>query len=280
MKRLRFTSFSLLFIFVLPSSAFLQVPLRMIGPEDAGGAWAEIIRRFHDKHPNISINYVAGPWYRLPYTTIGTKGDIFKPLNLEQECYFDLLNDDTIPIKVCTGIAGSGKTKSALKFGFHKINSKDSLIEKIMIIRNPVSVGEEVGFFKGDKNEKLACWNNPARDNLENESMLSFEDMVARGLIEMEIPATMQGRDLKNTWIIVDECQQMTYEQVKMIGSRVAYGSQIIFIGDLDQTFLKKYKDNNGLEKLYNLRGHQLVGVVDLKEDVRSEVSKLFATSY
>lgn len=232
----------------------------------------------HNGEVIAKLKYKNKSMERLPYITVGEKKDLFKPLNVEQECYFDLLNDDNVPIKVCIGIAGTGKTKSALKFGLKKLEKGE--VEKILIVRNPVSVGEQLGFYKGDKDDKLKHWNNPARDNLKHDGMTSFEEMVDAGLIEMDIPADMLGRNLENTWVIVDECQQLTYEQTRMLGERVAKGSQIIFIGDLDQIFDKRFKDNNGLERLYNLRGHKLVGIVELKEDVRSEVSKLFATQF
>lgn len=214
----------------------------------------------------------------LTYVSLGTKNSVYKPKNIEQECYFDLLNNDNIPIKVCIGIAGSGKTKSALKFGFSKLDN--GKVDKIILVRNPVGIGEQIGFFKGDKNDKLLKWNNPAKDNLEYDSQMSLEEMVEKGIIQLEICDTMQGRDVKNAWIIVDEAQYLTIDQFKMVGERVSEGSQIVFIGDIKQIYNSKFKENNGLERVFNLRGLKEFGCCELKEDVRSETSKIFATKY
>lgn len=220
-----------------------------------------------------------GKLVELPYVSFGKGKDKFEPLNVEQECYFDLLNDDSIPVKVATGVAGSGKTKAAIKFGFRKLADPTSPIEKIMIIREPIGIGKSVGFFKGDKNDKVGYWNSPIKDNLADHQE-SLEELVERGVVEMEIPYTAQGRDIKNCWIIVDEAQNLTTQQFKMLGERVASGSQIVFIGDLSQVVNSKYEKDSGLLRAFSLIGHRLFGAVELVEDVRSEVSKLFATIY
>jgi len=210
--------------------------------------------------------------------TLGNKKtSIFKPLNFEQECMFDLLNDDKVPIKVIVGIAGSGKSSASIKYGFSRLSGED--FKRIMLIRSPVAVGQELGFFKGDKNSKLMNWNNPAKDNIDGDNMLTFDEMVDKGMIELDSPATMQGRDLKDCWIIVDEAQNMTSEEIKVVGTRVSKGSQICFLGDLEQIAQKKLEKNNGLARLLSLKS-PLVGCVELKEDVRSEISRLFALHY
>lgn len=214
----------------------------------------------------------------VPFMAIGKGKTSFKPLNVEQELMFDLLNNDNVPIKVLQGIAGTGKTKSALKFGFEKLSQ--GIVDKIIIVRNVVSIGEKVGYFKGDKDDKLMKWNSPARDNLENDRQESLEELVENGTIQLEIPDTMQGRDIKKAWIIVDEAQYLTHDQVKMIGERVSQDTMIVFCGDVNQIYNQKFKGDNGFKDLINLRGHHLIGFVELTEDVRSETSKLFATLY
>ena len=213
----------------------------------------------------------------VPFIKIGTGKGIFKPLNPEQECAFDLMTDDSIKIKVLTGLAGSGKTKIAIKFGMEKL--KREQVSKIFFIRNPVAVGEEVGFFKGDKNAKVLNWNNPIKDNMDDR-MDTLEELIEKGKVEIDIPATMKGRDIKDAWIIVDEAEDLTEEQFKMIGERVSAGSYIIFCGDTGQVTKDKYRKNNGLQRAFNLRGIPLFGCVELLEDVRSETSKIFATMY
>jgi predicted ribonuclease YlaK len=213
----------------------------------------------------------------VPFIAIGNGKGAFKPLNPEQECAFDLMADDTIKIKILIGLAGSGKTKIAIKFGMEKL--KREQISKLFFVRNPVAVGEEVGFFRGDKNSKVLNWNNPIKDNLEDR-LDTLEELILKGRVEIDIPATMKGRDIKDSWIIVDEAEDLTEEQFKMIGERVSTGSYIIFCGDTGQVTKEKYRKSNGLQRAFNIRGIQVFGCVELVEDVRSETSKIFATLY
>lgn len=217
-------------------------------------------------------------FHNLSYPSTDNSKKKIKPMNDEQKCYFDLLHNSEIPIKVSVGMAGTGKTNLALKFGFMKMADKNSPIEKMILVRNPVECGEAVGFLKGDKNEKLGHWNNPAKDNYEDKNV-PFEALVERGKIELDIPSLMLGRNLKNSWIIVDEAQHLNPQMFKMLGERVATGSEIIFIGDPSQDY-GYTRGESGLEKAKKLIGNHLFGMVELKEDVRSEVSKLFATRY
>lgn len=222
--------------------------------------------------------YSRGVYQSLVYPEHDKGKAKLKPLNDEQRCYFDLLHNSNIPIKVATGMAGTGKTNLAMKFGFMKIADKNCPIKKMILVRNPVECGEAVGFLKGDKNEKLGHWNNPAKDNYED-GTIPFEQLVEKGIIELDIPSMMLGRSLKNSWIIVDEAQHLSHQMFKMLGERVASGSEIVFIGDPSQDYGYN-KGETGLNRVTNLIGNKLIGVVELKEDVRSEVSKLFATQY
>lgn len=222
--------------------------------------------------------YKNGRFIELPFVTIGKGKNAFTPLNPEQECAFDMMADNDVKIKVLTGLAGSGKTKIAIKFGLTKLDKGE--INKIFLVRNPVHVGEQLGFHKGDKLAKTANWNNPIKDNMDDR-LETLEELVAKGKVELDIPSEMKGRDLKNSWIIVDEAEDLTEELFKMIGERVAEGSTIVFTGDIGQATHLKYKNNSGLKRVYKLRGKTpLYGSVELIEDVRSEVSKVFATIY
>ena len=202
----------------------------------------------------------------------------FSPKNLEQRMAFDLLDNDEIPIKFLYGIAGSGKTKMAIQYGLSKLGKYDSLF----IVRHPVTVGESLGLYKGTKEEKIKNWINPIVDNVEG-GEYAIERMQGQGKtpkIEFDVPGDMQGRDLRNRFIIVDEAQQLTREQIKMIGSRVSTGSVIVFCGDIEQTFENKYKgDKNGLGwAVEMLRNEKEVGIVQLKHSVRGRVAELFAS--
>lgn len=199
----------------------------------------------------------------------------FSPKNIEQKMAFDLLDNDDIPIKFLYGIAGSGKTKAALQYGLSKLNKFDG----IFIVRHPVTVGETLGLYKGTKEDKLKNWINSVIDNVEGGDYV-VENMQRQRQLEFDVPGDMQGRDLKNKFIIVDEAQQLTREQIKMIGSRVSTGSVIVFCGDIEQTFEVKYKgEKNGLAwAVEMLKNEKEVGIVQLKKSVRGRVAELFAS--
>jgi predicted ribonuclease YlaK len=201
----------------------------------------------------------------------------FKPQNEEQKMAFDLMANRDIPIKVLIGIAGSGKTKMGLTFGLKALEKGDA--KKLFIVRQPSPVGEEIGFLKGTKDEKLQAWFKPILDNLEG-GEFQLQQMIQRGMIEFEAPAFMQGRDLQETYVVVDEAQLLTTEQVKMLGSRIGHGSTIVFAGDYEQVFNKKYSgEKNGLIKMVDtLAGNPLFGVVHMVKSVRGPVAELFAT--
>lgn len=204
------------------------------------------------------------------------KKDMFLPRNFEQKMAFHLMNNDKVPIKTLIGVAGAGKTKLGLNFGLQALDT--GKVKKLFIVRQPSPVGEEIGFLKGTKDEKLAAWFNPIFDNMDD--AWSIQERIARKEIEFEAPSFMQGRDLQETFVLIDEAQLLTVEQVKMLGSRIGEGSTIVFAGDYDQVFNKKYAgDKNGLLKLVEtFAGVPEFGVVHMTKSVRGRVAELFAT--
>jgi len=201
----------------------------------------------------------------------------FKPKNIEQKIAFDLLDNDNIPIKFLHGIAGSGKTKAALQYGLMKVAAYK--YDGLFIVRHPISVGETLGLYSGNKDEKMKNWINPVIDNLSGGDS-TLEALLNEGKLHFDVPGDMQGRDLKNLFIIIDESQQLSREQVKMLGSRVSSGSVIVFCGDIDQTFDPRFKgSNNGLSyAISELKNEPEVGVCHLTQSVRGRVAELFAS--
>lgn len=200
----------------------------------------------------------------------------FKHKNIHQMMALDLLHNKNIPAKTLVGIAGSGKTRMAIQYGLYLLEKGD--IEKIFITRNPATVGEEIGHLPGEKMDKINFITQPILDNLEG-GMFDLQRMIQHEKIEFDAPNFLQGRDLRNAFIIVDEAQMMNRELVKMLGSRVGEGSQIVFVGDYEQTFSRKYRgDNNGLLHMINyLSGNGLFGHVELQDSVRGPVAEMFA---
>lgn len=219
-----------------------------------------------------ALRYDGAQLVAARYTKI--KG--FSPKNVEQRCLFDLLDNDDVPVKVVIGIAGSGKTKAALQYGLHKVAK--GVYDRLLVVRQPAVVGEEIGHLKGSLADKLAPWQSSIVDNLEG-GRYAFDELVRQGRLEFDIPAYMQGRDLKRTFVVVDEAQMLTLDQVRMLGSRVSDGSCIVFIGDTDQIMNKRYVENNGLKQVVGkLAGNDLFGFMRLTKSVRSDVAEMFAT--
>lgn len=199
----------------------------------------------------------------------------FKAKNIHQRMALDLLHDKSTPAKSLVGIAGSGKTRLAVQYGLYLLAQGD--IEKIFITRNPATVGEEIGHLPGEKSEKINFITQPILDNLEG-GLFDLTNMLQKEQLEFDSPGFMQGRDIRNSFVIVDESQMMNRELVKMLGSRIGEGSQIVFVGDYEQAFSRKYRgENNGLLHMINsLKGNRLFGVVELQDSVRGPVAEMF----
>lgn len=203
----------------------------------------------------------------------------FEPLNDLQECAIDLLYNDDVPIKIITGGYGSGKTLLSLRTGLHLVQ-KDRQYNKVMCVRNPEgdTDSKEIGFLKGDKEDKLEAFFKPIQHNLPGdggEYMMRL--LTEKKMLDFESPAFMKGMSIKDSFILVDEAEDLTLKTLKLIGTRLASNSVICFSGDYNQTE-QKYKANNGLLKLIDgTKEEPLVGCVQLSEDVRSSASKVFA---
>lgn len=201
---------------------------------------------------------------------------VIKGLNAHQRCALDLLMNKDIPIKILAGEAGSGKTKLSVEVGYYSVVEKNEY-EKMVIVRNPIGSGEEIGFLPGSFDEKVKKFYAPLIENLGDEGDVLAEEMISRNQLKKEIPFNMKGVTLNNSFIIVDEAEDLDLKTLKLIGTRVGKNSVIVFSGDYDQAE-GKFVHNNGLIKLIeSTKGNKLVGIVVLQEDVRSSASKIFA---
>lgn len=195
--------------------------------------------------------------------------------NEEQECAIDLLNNDDIPIKFIIGVSGSGKTKLSAKLGIHKVLDTGAHA-KILAIRNPIGSGENIGFLPGDFSEKTDKFFAPIIDCLKG-GELEAALMEQRGQLEKQIPYFSKGLTWNDSYVLVDEAEDLSRSNVILLGSRIGKDAAIVFAGDYKQVE-DKYSRNNGLiQAIEELKGKGLVGVVSLSDDIRSEASKLFA---
>lgn len=161
-------------------------------------------------------------------------------LNSEQKEAKQLILDN--PVVLLRGMAGSGKTLVACQVALDLVFKRE--LDKIIITRPTVSK-EEIGFLPGNIKEKLDPWLAPIYANL---YMLYDKEKIDKMLEEEKIEivpfAFMRGRTFPNSFIIVDECQNITHSQTEMMLGRLGKGGKIVFCGDLAQVDLKSKKDS------------------------------------
>jgi phosphate starvation-inducible PhoH-like protein len=156
------------------------------------------------------------------------------PKNLAQEDYLALLDDPSKDIVFATGPAGTGKTMIAVLAAIRALKAGEC--EKVVVTRPAVSVDEQHGFLPGTLVEKMAPWTRPIFDVFEDYySPKEIETMIAENIIEIAPLAYMRGRTFKNAWILADEMQNATPNQMKMLLTRIGDNSRIVVTGDITQ---------------------------------------------
>lgn len=203
------------------------------------------------------------------------KSEVVKGLNSEQRCALDLLNNKDIPIKIITGVAGSGKTFLTARMGVNAVMGEGDK-EKLILVRNPIGSGENIGFLPGTFEEKTESFFAPVVDCLGgNVEMVRY--MKERGILEHRIPYFMKGLTIDNAFILVDEAEDLNLKILKLIGTRVGKNSCIVFCGDYRQAEGKFTQDNGIQTFIEACKGNPLVGVMTLDMDVRSSASRIFS---
>ena len=202
-------------------------------------------------------------------------GDVC-PLNDEQKLFFDLLQNRSIPVKVARGQFGSGKTFLALVHAMNYVKSHK--FDKIVYVRNNVEVAgsQRLGALPGEQEEKLMPWLMPLADILGDEEAL--RQAIENGEIEPIHLGYIRGRSFINSIIFVDEAENLTTDNVKLIIARAGRGSEVWFLGDESQTDSDIFRKNSGIASLINsLEGDPQFGTVELQKSERSAVAQLAA---
>ncbi len=193
----------------------------------------------------------------------GSSGRNISPKTLTQKHYVDAIRNH--PLVFGIGPAGTGKTYLAMAMAVSALLKRK--VKRIVLARPAVEAGEKLGFLPGDLQEKVNPYLRPLYDAL-NE-MLDFEkasQWMQRGIIEVAPLAFMRGRTLNDSFIILDEAQNATREQMKMFLTRIGYGSSAVVTGDASQIDLIE-KQTSGLTHASRiLEGLEGVSVVRFEE--------------
>lgn len=199
-----------------------------------------------------------------------------KPLNAEQECLWDMLQDETITVKQVTGVWGSGKSFCSLIYAIDAIEKSKSPYRKIVLVRNNIEVSNTVslGALPAGANDKLLPFAMPVADILGSSTEL-FR-LIDDRKIELLHLGFARGRSFDDTIICVDESENLTGEHVALLVSRVGKNSIIIFMGDSNQVDKPVFEKNSGLDRLNTrLAGNSLYGCIHLSKSERSETAAL-----
>ena len=192
---------------------------------------------------------------------VTAKGKQIKCKTVGQQVYVDAIKKNTVVFGV--GPAGTGKTYLAVCLAVAAFKAK--LTEKIILTRPAVEAGEKLGFLPGDLQEKVDPYLRPLYDALQEMlGVETYERLMERGYIEVAPLAYMRGRTLSNAFIILDEAQNTTKEQMKMFLTRMGEGSKMVVTGDVTQMDLPDGKESGLVHATKILEGVEGVSVCRL----------------
>lgn len=198
--------------------------------------------------------------------SISARGRLIKPKTAGQKQYVDSIRKNLVTFGI--GPAGTGKTYLAVALASYYLKNRE--VERIILTRPAVEAGEKLGFLPGDLQEKIDPYLRPLYDALADMfGYDQFQKMVTRNIIEVAPLAYMRGRTLEESFIILDEAQNTTKEQMKMFLTRMGNHSRVVVNGDITQIDLVDRKMSGLIEAqkvLQNVRGLGMVYFTD--EDV------------
>jgi phosphate starvation-inducible protein PhoH and related proteins len=193
------------------------------------------------------------------------------PRNVAQEDYIDALCDLSKHIVFAMGPAGTGKSLLATLYAIKAL--QEGKIEKIIITRPVVSVDEQLGFLPGDLTAKLAPWCVPILDIFkEYFSVQMVEKMIRNEVIELAPLGMMRGRTLKNCILILDEAQNATPNQMKMMLTRIGDDSRMFITGDVQQH--DRGFEQNGLKDFVEKLKRMPTEAIEVVEFARKDVER------
>ena len=259
--------------------------------EKASGVIRELIAIIEsgEKLDNQKINYVIslseqGLSYRESNVNKDVicfthKGKPIKPKTIGQKSYVNSIKKKDIVFSI--GPAGTGKTYIAVAMAISALKNKE--VQKIVLARPAVEAGERLGFLPGDLQEKIDPYLKPLYDALYE--ILGRENTIKqkeKEVIEIVPLAYMRGRTLNSSFIILDEAQNTTKEQMKMFLTRMGFGSKVVVTGDITQIDLPKGKKSGLMQAAKILKHVDDIDICYLKDVdvVRHELVKKIIRAY
>jgi len=188
---------------------------------------------------------------------ISARKKIISPKSLAQKTYIDAMRKHDVVFGI--GPAGTGKTYLAMAMAVSLLLQKT--VSRIVLVRPAVEAGEKLGFLPGDVAEKVNPYLRPLHDALFD--MVGFEKgqtMIEKGVVEMAPLAFMRGRTLNDAFVILDEAQNTTSEQMKMFLTRLGFGSCAVVTGDMTQIDLPSGRVSGLVEAVRVLEGTEGIG--------------------
>ena len=207
------------------------------------------------------------------------RGKPIRSKTLGQREYVEAVRRHELTLAV--GPAGTGKTYLAMCLAVTALKNKET--DRIILTRPAVEAGEKLGFLPGDMSQKVDPYLRPLYDALfELMGTDAYQKLTERGTVEVAPLAFMRGRTLSNAFIILDEAQNATPEQMKMFLTRLGSGSRCVVTGDISQTDLPREKKSGLIEAMVILRGIQGIAVVELtaKDVIRHELVQRIVEAY
>lgn len=207
------------------------------------------------------------------------KGRPVKPKTLGQKKYVEDIKNNTIVFGI--GPAGTGKTYLAMAMAITAFKKNE--VDRIILTRPAIEAGEKLGFLPGDLQQKVDPYLRPLYDALyEIMGAENFVKNMEKGAIEVAPLAYMRGRTLDNAFIVLDEAQNTTPEQMKMFLTRIGYGSKVVVTGDITQIDLAEGKRSGLMDAtriLNNIEGIAMITLTN-KDVVRHPLVQKIILAY
>lgn len=230
------------------------------------------------------------------------QSDRFGPCNPEQACARDLILDDDVLVTSLVGIAGTGKTLMALLSAYELYRS--GRVSKIEVYRVNAEAGRDLGFLPGGVGDKMAPWAKPILDNLDfiikrlsgsarftnqpgdnqnerrdGQPSATIEDLLSRNILEISPINYLRGRSIHDAVVIVDDGQNLTQGDMKLVLTRAGEGTRVIITGDPDQIDRTEVDalSNGVVQVVERFKGEPTFAHLTMSEVVRSRIAELAA---